>query len=218
MSQVAEPRRRRTGLFGGSFDPIHRGHVVPVQAARRELSLDRVIYLPTGAPPHKPGRVFAPAYHRFAMAALATLDEEGLFVSSHELDPARPSYTVDTVAHFRAALPDDEIVLLVGADSFRDLLAWRRGSELVASTEIGVLARPGWDPDAAGLAPELRAALVRGSARIVANPPVPVSATALRELLARGEVPPPGTLASPVLQYVLKYALYRTPGNAAALS
>ena len=99
----------KIGLFGGSFDPIHRGHVEPVREARRRLGLERVIYLPTATPPHKPRRALAPALARFAMVELALLGEEGLYVSAHELTPERPAYTVETLEHFRRQMPEAEL-------------------------------------------------------------------------------------------------------------
>ena len=80
----------KLGLFGGSFDPIHRGHIEPVQAARKALGLERVIYLPTAVPPHKPGRILAPAHARYAMVEMALLEEEGLYASTFELTLGRP--------------------------------------------------------------------------------------------------------------------------------
>ena len=111
----------KVGLFGGSFDPIHRGHLDPVRAAMRDLGLDRVIYLHTARPPHKPGRALAPALARYAMVELALLGEEGLYASAHELTLDRPAYTIETLEHFRRQMPAAELYLLIGGDSFADL-------------------------------------------------------------------------------------------------
>src|SRR5262245_9737320 len=97
----------KLGLFGGSFDPIHHGHVRPVLEAVEQIGLDRVVYLPTGRPPHKPNRRLAPALARYAMAEIALLPHSRLEVSGHELSEAAPHYTVDTLLHFRAQHPDD---------------------------------------------------------------------------------------------------------------
>ena len=101
-------RGMKLGLFGGSFDPIHRGHIDPVREAKRTLGLDRVLYLPTARPPHKPGRVLTPAYARYAMVEMALLGEDGLYASTHELTPDRPAYTVETLEHFHRTLPGNE--------------------------------------------------------------------------------------------------------------
>jgi nicotinate-nucleotide adenylyltransferase len=205
----------KVGLFGGSFDPIHRGHVEPVQAARRALGLDRVLYLPTAQPPHKPKRQFAPALARFAMVELALLGEEGLYASPHELTLGRASYTIDTLDHFRSELPEAELHLLLGSDSFLDLPHWRRWRRLPELARLVVLARPGWMVDGQGrreagdATDELRRLLASDRVTVVEQAPVDLSASAIRGLLAAGEEPPPGALAPLVLEYVRKYRLYR---------
>lgn len=199
----------RVGLFGGSFDPIHAGHVRPVQAARRALGLDRVIYLPTALPPHKPKRAFAPAHARYTMVEMALLDEPGLYASPHELTLERPAYTIETLEHFARELPGADLHLLVGGDSFLELVTWRRWRDILAAARLVVLARPGFA--VAGAPAELVEASRAADGRVtfIEHEPVDLSATAIRALLARGEAPPPGSLARSVLDYVCKYALYR---------
>jgi nicotinate-nucleotide adenylyltransferase len=199
----------RLGLFGGSFDPIHRGHVAPVQEARRRLGLARVLYLPTAHPPHKPERRGAPALARWAMVEMALLHEDGLFASGHEMTD-RASYTVETLEHFRDALPDADLHLLLGADSLASLTEWRRWRELPALARLVVLARPGWESGAVrrALPPELRAAEQAGRVVAVENEPCAASSSELRAALARGEAPAAGVLHPAVLDYARKYRLY----------
>jgi len=199
----------KLGLFGGSFDPIHHGHVAPVQEARRRLGLERVLYLPTAQPPHKPGRRFAPALARWTMVELALLDEDGLFASAHEMGEG-PSYTVETLEHFRAVMPDAELHLLLGADSLAAITTWRRWQDLPGLARLVVLARPGWEAAALrrDLPAELRAAEAAGRLVAVENEPCPISATELRATLARGEQPAAGVLHPAVLDYARKYRLY----------
>lgn len=200
----------KIGLFGGSFDPIHNGHILPVREARKDFGLDRVIYLPTAQPPHKPGRRLAPAWSRFAMAELALLHEEGLEVSPHELTPDKPAFTVDTVQHFRRLWPEAELNLLIGGDSFRDFHLWWRWREIVEAARLIVLVRPGSELE--GLPAELAALLDRGRAVVAAHRPVAVSSTELRQLFARGgalEAPHPDSVPELVIDYVRKYDLYR---------
>jgi nicotinate (nicotinamide) nucleotide adenylyltransferase len=140
----------KIGLFGGSFDPIHCGHLEPVKEARRLLGLERVIYLPTAIPPHKPGRHLAPPLARYAMVELAILAEEGLYASPYELTLDRPAYTAETLEHFQRDLPAAELHLLIGSDSFFELPRWVRWRDIAAAALLVVLARPGWD--LAGLA------------------------------------------------------------------
>ena len=199
----------KLGLFGGSFDPIHAGHVLPVREARQALGLDRVIFLPTAMPPHKPKRQFAPPHARFAMVEMALLEEEGLYASSHELTLGRPAYTVETLEHFSRLHPQAELHLLLGADSFVDLVHWRRWRDIPRLARLVVLARPGWDLDGEELAPELLGMLGGDRVVLLSRRPVDVSSTAVREALARGEEPPPGALSPLVLNYIRKYDLYR---------
>ena len=133
----------RLGLYGGSFDPIHRGHIDPVLAAVSQLSLDRVLYLPTGSPPHKPGRVFAPAWQRYVMAELALLDRHCLRVSSLEVSEDAPAYTIDSISHFQGRHPDAELILLLGADSFLEIETFHRWRDIVDRVLLAVLPRSG---------------------------------------------------------------------------
>lgn len=198
----------KLALFGGSFDPIHRGHIEPVQAARKIVGLDRVLYLPTAVPPHKPGRVLAPAHARYAMVEMALLDEEGLYASTFELTLGRPAYTIETLESFREALPDVDLHLLIGGDSYADLDHWVRWREIVDAARLVVLTRPGWTLEEASLSPELADLARSGRVLFVRQPPVDISSTRLREIFRRGERPPAGTVPEAVVRYVQKYALY----------
>jgi nicotinate-nucleotide adenylyltransferase len=199
----------KIGLFGGSFDPIHRGHIEPVREARRLLGLERVIYLPTATPPHKPRRALAPAHARYAMVELALLGEEGLYASAHELTPERPAYTVETLAHFRREMPDSELHLLIGGDSFADFHHWVRWPEIAAAARLVVLVRPGWDLDSIPLDPGVAALARAGRVLVVRQAAVDVSSTRLREQLAAGLPFSPGDVPDLVVRYVQKYGLYR---------
>jgi nicotinate-nucleotide adenylyltransferase len=199
----------KIGLFGGSFDPIHRGHIEPIQDARRALGLDKVLYLPTARPPHKPGRALAPALARYAMVELALLEEEGLFASPHELTLERPAYTIETLEHFRREMPAAELFLVIGGDSFADLHLWVRWREIPQAARLVVLARPGWDLDAPSLHPEIAELGKTDRVILLRQPPVDISSTRLREILAAGLPVPEGALTDLVVRYVHKYDLYR---------
>jgi nicotinate-nucleotide adenylyltransferase len=199
----------KLGLFGGSFDPIHRGHIEPVREARRILGLDRVIYLPTAKPPHKPGRVLAPAFARYAMVEMALLSEEGLYASTHELTVDRPAYTIETLEHFRAEMPAAELFLLIGGDSFADLHLWLRWREIPRAAQVVVLARPGWDFETIPLDPEVAELARTDRVLLLRQPPVDVSSTRLRELLAAGFPLPEGAVPDLVVRFLQKYDLYR---------
>lgn len=204
----------KLALFGGSFDPIHLGHVVPVQEARRRLGLDRVVYLPTASPPHKQdpeSAPEAPAAARYAMVEMAILPEEGLYASDHEITLDRPAYTVETVETFAARWPDAVLHLLIGSDSLAELDTWHRWRELVERVELVVMARPGWrlDDVRADLPPEIRRRDEAGAVHPVTEVRVDVSSTELRRRLGRGEPPPADLLPELVVDYIAKYSLYR---------
>ena len=208
--------RRRVGLLGGTFDPIHVGHLALARTARAALRLDAVILLPTGDSWQKRG-VVASAGQRLEMARLAARDEPGLSVSDREVMRAGPSYTVDTLTELRAELgPDAAIVLLMGSDQFVNLATWHRWRDLCGLAHLACTQR-----ERVSLAslPEPVEALLRergretlpdapaGAIVFFSMPPVPVSATALRAQLARGERPTelvPGA----VLDYIETHRLY----------
>ena len=200
----------KIGLYGGSFDPVHCGHIEPILEAQRQLGLDRVIYLPTADPPHKPDRVMAPAHRRFAMVELALLDQPDLVVSAFELTPGKPAFSVDSAEHFARANPDAELFLLLGGDSYRYLDTWSRWRDLLAVCRPAVLVRPGWARSRIvdGLHPELEQLIGRDGVDFVENLPVAASSTGLRALFARGEAVPPEMMPRLVVEYVTKYQLY----------
>lgn len=225
----------KIGLFGGSFDPIHWGHVRPVQEARRRLGLEKVVYLPTASPPHKRGPETAPrapAVARYAMVEMALLAEEGLFASHHELRPGEPSYTVETLEHFRRGGEEAgielDLHLILGSDSLAELHTWRRWREIPDLARLVVLTRPGaelpsFDAAAATrapLAPELaevlRPAAERGGVVFVEGVLVDLSSTGIRRRLTQESAEESYDLewmeeAMPplVVDYLRKYRLYR---------
>jgi len=201
----------RVGLLGGSFDPVHRGHVEAARAALAGLGLDRVLFVPTARPPHKPERRFAPALRRYAMVEIAILDEPRLEVSTAELDESRPAYTIDTLARLRSERPGDELVLLVGADWLAAFDSWRSWRELLASTELGVVPRRGaeWSAVEPRLAPSLRQAIAAARIGWVRDFEHPASASEIRRRMAAEEPLPEGWLDPRVLGFIEKYSLYR---------
>ncbi len=197
------------GLYGGSFDPIHRGHVAPILEAKSAAGLDRVIYLPTARPPHKESRRLAPAEHRFAMVELALSDHPELEVSRFEMGVEGPSYTVETLEHFRAQRPSDRHHLLIGADSFLTLDRWYRFRDLPSLARLVVLVRPGWElGEADDHSPWIRRLAEDPSVIWVENRRIDASSTEIRHLLSRGEPVPADWVAEPVLNYISRFGLY----------
>src|ERR1022692_4273323 len=138
------------GLFGGSFDPIHRGHISLAQAAASKYSLRQVLFVPVNVPPHKQKQEITPFIHRYAMVALATQGEKQ-FVPSLLEAPAQVSkrpdtnYSIDTVRRLKATLKKaDRLFFLIGIDAFRDIAKWREARALLAECEFIVASRPGY--------------------------------------------------------------------------
>ncbi len=145
------------GLFGGTFDPIHLGHLRLAETAREALGLERVRFIPAGQPPHRatPG---ASGADRLAMARLATADNPGFEVDAAEVDAAQASFTILTLERLRTELgPARPLVLLLGVDAFLGLPTWRRWTELFDFAHLAVASRPGYTLDEARLAPALAA-------------------------------------------------------------
>ncbi|MGH9381400.1 MAG: nicotinate-nucleotide adenylyltransferase [Thermoanaerobaculia bacterium] len=202
----------KLGLFGGSFDPIHRGHVEPVLDAARALGLARVLYLPTARPPHKTDQALAPAAARYAMVEMALLEHPELRVDDFEMRADGPSYTIDTVRHFQKVSPDARLHYLIGGDALPGLPTWRSAEELLRRVDLVVLARPGWRLDEAldRLSPDTRSLLAAASVHRIDNRLCDVSSTRLREQLARGAREEARHALDPlVLRYALKYGLYQ---------
>ena len=147
----------RIGLYGGSFDPIHYGHIRPVREARDTLALDRVLYLPTARAPHKPRRE-VPALARFCMVELALLDEPRMHVSSLELED-RVTYTIETLQHFHRLEPAGRLFLILGSDSLAQFDTWCEWRQILQLAELAVLERPGGEAPSGTLPEALRSAL-----------------------------------------------------------
>ena len=131
------------GLFGGSFDPVHLGHLLVTQAAREELSLDRIFFIPTAQSPFKPSAPPIPASERLRLLRLALEGETRTEIDTQELDRGGVSYTVDTLRHYASLFPDSALYYLIGADHATQLSKWREADELARLAEFIVIPRPG---------------------------------------------------------------------------
>ena len=193
-------KRERLGLFGGSFDPVHRAHLALARAARAELALDRVLWIPAGQPWQK-HRPMTAAAHRLAMLQLALEGEPGASIDRRELDRPGLTYTVDTVEQLRAEHPQAELVLLIGQDQYAHFHTWHRWRDIVRQVVLAVAQRPG---TAASADPEV----MRAPMRSVPLPPMDVAATTIRERVAAG-LPIDDLVPLQVARYIDSQGLYR---------
>ena len=142
MTPRTPARPRRLGVFGGTFDPPHVGHLALAECAREQLELERVVFVPAADPPHKQGRAKTPFAQRLTMTRLAVRGHAGFSVSDLEARRPGPSYTVETLRAMRRRYPRHELVLLLGADSLADLPGWRDPKTIVGLAHIAVAPRP----------------------------------------------------------------------------
>lgn len=197
----------RLGVLGGTFDPIHLGHLVLAEEGQRCLRLERVVFIPAGEPWRKAGQPSAPAGHRLAMVRLAVADNPLFEVSAVEVERAGPSYTADTLEQLRAERGSDaEVYLLMGEDALEDLPYWKDPQRIVAQAWLAVVPRvSGGELDVNKLE-----ATVLGIGRKLVTfemPRLDISATELRRRAAAGEslrylVP------GPVAEYIRRHRLY----------
>ena len=227
----------KIGLFGGTFDPVHKGHLALARAAFERCQLQRILFVPANAPPHKQKQPLTPFLHRFAMLALATGDEKAFVPSLLEAPeeapirkekPARPNYTIDTVRHLKQSFKaSDQLFLLIGMDAFADIAKWHQAEALFRECEFIVAGRPGYSlADVANALPESlrpRGEVTRPFHKQAADgdlvlPGVtlhlmgdlkqPASATAIREHAAAGK--PLGRFVEPIVgEYIKKMGLYK---------
>src|SRR5512134_468725 len=213
--------RPRIGFLGGTFDPIHLGHLEAACAARDALSLERVEIVPAHVPPHRHQQPRASAFHRFAMAALAVNGVDRLAVNDLELTAPGPSFTAETLSRLRdGGLSPSQIFFITGADAFAEIETWRRYPEVLELAQFVVIARPGSPLESLpSRLPALAARMTRG-----VHPPVPgtsaiflvdvrtpdVSSTDIRRRIASGE-PLAGLVPPAVEAHIVQHGLYGTP-------
>lgn len=207
------------GLFGGTFDPIHRAHLRLAQAFRDELGLAEIRLIPAGLPYHRGSGPQASPAQRLEMVRLALQGESGLCVDAREVARPRPAYTIETLEEVRAELgPTAELWFLIGGDSLTQLHTWHRWHELFDCANMAVALRPGFSLDQLP-APVREEWCTRqvtdfskrtpsGTIRPLALTPVEMSATAIRQRLAQGQ-DVSAELCPAVLAYIRQHGLYR---------
>ena len=226
------------GLFGGTFDPVHRGHLALARAALERCQLHRIYFVPANIPPHKQRRPLTAFAHRFAMLVLATASEKAFVPSMLEAPqnggsgrrgPERPNYTIDTVRRLKSSFKaSDKLFLLIGIDAFADIAKWHEAEALFRESAFIVAGRPGYSlADVANALPERlrpRAEVTRPfhkqkpcgdlmlpgvTIHLMEDLHQPASATAIREAAAIGK-PLGRFLDPPVANYIKKLELYKS--------
>lgn len=199
---------RRIGILGGTFDPIHVGHLMTAEAVRDEFGLDKVIFVPAAVPPHKMDQQVTEAKHRYLMTVLATNSNPHFDVSSVEMDRPGPSYTIDTIYELKRQYGENtDLFFITGADAIAEIPTWDRIEELLGLCQFIAAARPGFLPNVDNIK-EYFGEL--GSARIhrLETPELEISSTNIRDRVKRG-FSIKYIVPSTVENYIYKEGLYK---------
>ena len=203
----AETSRRRVGVMGGTFDPIHHGHLVAASEVQSWFDLDEVIFVPTGEPWQKADREVSPAEHRYLMTVIATAANPRFEVSRADIDRHGPTYTIDTLRELAAMHPGDDLFFITGADAMAAILTWRDHDELFTLAHFVGVTRPGHEVDESTLK-----GLPEDHISLVEIPALAISSTDCRHRVERDE-PVWYLVPDGVVQYIGKHNLYRPTPN-----
>jgi nicotinate-nucleotide adenylyltransferase len=190
--------------MGGTFDPIHHGHLVAASEVQSWFGLDEVIFVPTGVPYTKAHREVAPAEHRYLMTVIATASNPRFMVSRVDIDRGGPTYTIDTLRDLHQQQPDAELYFITGADALGEILTWRDPKQLFDLAHFVGCTRPGYTMDRSTLE-----GMPVDRVTIVEIPALAISSTECRARTAKGE-PVWYLVPDGVVQYIAKHHLYRT--------
>jgi len=198
-------RARRLGVMGGTFNPIHTGHMVAADEARATFALDEVVFVPAGRPWQKAGEDVAPAEDRYLMTVIATSSHPAFTVSRIELDRDGPTYTIDTLRALREQRPNDELFFITGADAVLQILTWKDPESILADARFIAATRPGYDLER--LEKELPHGL-EDRVSIMEIPALAISSTDVRRRVREGR-PIRYLVPEGVAAYIDKQRLYR---------
>ncbi len=193
-------RQRRIGIMGGTFDPIHHGHLVAASEVMNRFKLEQVVFVPTSTQPFKKERQTAAAEHRYLMTVIATASNNRFTVSRVDIDRGGLTYTYDTLRDLRESEPDVEWYFITGADALHDILNWKHSDELFESAHFVGVSRPGHRLDLQGLPAD--------RVNAIEVPAMAISSSDCRRRVAAGE-PIWYLVPDGVVQYIEKYGLYR---------
>jgi len=192
--------------MGGTFDPIHHGHLVAASEVQSWFDLDEVVFVPTGEPWQKHEQGVSPAEDRYLMTVIATASNPRFWVSRVDIDRHGPTYTIDTLRDLRKELPDADLFFITGADALSDIFTWRDADELFDLAHFVGCTRPGFTMDRSTLT-----GMPEDKVTILEIPALAISSTDCRKRRMRGE-PVWYLVPDGVVQYITKYALY-TPNK-----
>ena len=195
----------RVGIFGGTFDPIHLGHLVAAEEARCILKLDRVLIVPAGQPPHKTSHPITPPEHRVAMVQLAIASNPAFVMSRVDLDRPGPHYSVDMVTRLRRELGPGDVFLIVGMDSLMDLPSWHEAERLMGLCYIVGVNRPGYTYDLAPL--ETFVPGISAHIQVLEAPQLEIASHELQDRVRRG-LPIKYQVPDAVEEYIFRHKLY----------
>jgi nicotinate-nucleotide adenylyltransferase len=203
---------KKIGIMGGTFNPVHHGHLVTAQEALDQFGLDEVIFIPTGDPPHKIEDLLAHAEDRYLMTVIATSSNSSFFVSRVEIDRTGKSYTIDTVKELRKIYGSgSELYFITGADAILEILTWKNTREIVTLTKFIAATRPGYDlSKIKGLKTTLFDSEDKADQRIfiMEIPALAISSTNIRQRIKNGR-PVNYLVPEGVNNYILKHGLYK---------
>jgi len=200
------------GLMGGTFDPIHMGHLVTAEEARQQFDLNYVVFVPTGMPPHKDGEQVTLPEHRYLMTTLAVMSNPSFYVSSVEMDSEGPAYTIDTVRHFSFGEKEiPELFFITGADAILDIFTWKDYEELLRLCTFIAVSRPGYSLEKFRETLDKHCPGMKHKVHLLEIPALAVSSTFIRERVALGKTIKYLT-PEPVEQYIKKHGLYVPTG------
>lgn len=197
----------RLGIMGGTFDPIHWGHLVTAEATRHQFNLDTVLFIPAGQPPHKEGRQVSSAEDRYLMTFLAITNNPIFHISRIEIDRPGESYTYDTIAKLRETYDLTELFFITGADAMREILTWHRAEELLRMCHFVAASRPGFTLSDYMQQETLQKLEREGSIHLIEVPAMAISSTDLRRRVTVGE-PIKYLVPENVENYIYKNRLY----------
>jgi nicotinate-nucleotide adenylyltransferase len=191
---------KRVGIMGGTFDPIHHGHLVAASEVATLFALDEVIFVPTGEPWQKSERQVSPAEHRYLMTVIATASNPRFWVSRVDIDRGGPTYTIDTIRDIEKLRPDAELYFITGADALSQILSWKDAETALAMARFIGVTRPGYELSDAHLPID--------SVTLVDVPAMAISSSGCRERV-RARRPVWYLVPDGVVQYINKHRLYR---------